>query len=534
MNLSPIGLRSGVVALVATGSVLAVVGWFVSNRDSAPSKPGSVREGSVAAETPAIKEQVATFCGHCHVTPPPDSFPRSAWNVEVAQGYGFYGSSGLTLAVPNQAEVVDYYETNAPDQWPRWTHPEGETPSPIAFERLPFGHPRSPVSPAASNIRFVNLSDNKTLDVLVCDMRHGLLISYQPARPDSAPRVLCDMLHNPAHAEVVDLDGDGRKDILVADLGSFGPSDKTLGSVVWLRGTADGGFTPMPLAWGLGRVADVQAADFDGDGDLDLIAAVFGWHAVGEVLYLENRTVDYAKPVFIPRRIDARHGSIHVPIADLNGDGRPDFVALLSQEHESIVAFLNQGGGKFTPQTLYRAPHPAFGSSGIELVDLDRDGDLDILYTNGDVLDGKPILRPDHGVRWLENRGGLIFTDHHLTSLPGASRAKAADMDGDGDLDIVATSFLPGDFYRPLRNGMGLDSLILLEQTLPGQFVRHPLETARNDHASLDLGDFDGDGKVDIATGLFESVAFDTATEPKRSDSRGEWMVLLRNLGRPR
>src|SRR5439155_3141903 len=151
----------------------------------------------------------------------------------------------------------------------------------------------------------------------------------------------------PAHAEVIDLDGDGNLDLIVACLGSFEPTDSRTGSVVWLRGSADGAFTAIPLLEGLGRVADVQAADFNRDGKLDLVVAVFGWRKTGEVLYLENRTTDWSRPEFVPTPIDDRHGAIHVPVVDLNRDGRPDFVALISQEHETVVAYVNQGDGTF-------------------------------------------------------------------------------------------------------------------------------------------------------------------------------------------
>ena len=125
----------------------------------------------------------------------------------------------------------------------------------------------------------------------------------------------------------MDLDGDGIPDIIVACLGSFSPTDAPFGSVVWLRGAADGSFTPITLLAGVGRVADVQAADFNGDGKLDLIAGVFGWRNTGEIVYLENRTTDWTRPQFVPHVVDNRHGTIHVPVCDLNGDGRPDFVA---------------------------------------------------------------------------------------------------------------------------------------------------------------------------------------------------------------
>ena len=69
-----------------------------------------------------------------------------------------------------------------------------------------------------------------------------------------------------------------------------------------------------------------------------------------------------------------------------NRDGKPDFVAAITQEHETVVAFLNEGGGRFRKETIYTAPHPAFGINGMQLVDLDGDGDLDVLLTNGDAL----------------------------------------------------------------------------------------------------------------------------------------------------
>ena len=112
--------------------------------------------------------------------------------------------------------------------------------------------------------------------MLACDLHAGLVMALRPYDPSPAWQVL-GKVPNPAHAEVVDLDGDGVKDVLVAYLGSSEPTDRRTGSVVWLRGGPDGRFTPVTLLEGVGRVADVQAADFRGDGKLDLVVAVFGW-----------------------------------------------------------------------------------------------------------------------------------------------------------------------------------------------------------------------------------------------------------------
>ncbi|MET0551883.1 MAG: VCBS repeat-containing protein, partial [Vicinamibacteria bacterium] len=297
---------------------------------------------------------------------------------------------------------------------------------------------------------------------------------------------------------VVDLDRDGRLDLLVADLGAPAPSDDTKGSVQWLRAKADRTYEAIPLATALPRTADAQPGDFDGDGDLDVVVAAFGWRKAGGILLLENRTTDWAKPAFVARTLDERTGAIHVPVTDLDGDGKLDFVALLSQHHETVVAFLGDGKGGFRRQTIDAAPHPAWGSSGIQLVDLDGDRDQDVLVTNGDMLDDYQ-LKPYHGIRWLENKGGFPFVAHDVAAMPGVIRAQAADLDGDGDLDIVAGSLVQTSTPSGPAKSPDAPSLVWLEQTASGVFARHTLERGAQ-HLSLDLGDLDGDGRVDIVT----------------------------------
>ena len=259
-----------------------------------------------------------------------------------------------------------------------------------------------------------------------------------------------------------------------------------------------------------------------------LLPSSDGWKPGGSCCW-KTAPTDASRPVFVPSTIDPRHGAIHVPVADLNSDGRPDFVALFSQEHETVVAFLNAGDHRFRPEVIYAAGHPAFGSSGIQLVDLDGDGDQDVLLTNGDSMDSQ-LLRPYHGVQWLENQGAYPFLCHRLTSLYGVHRAVADDLDKDGDLDIVAVCFLPGNYYRSLCRERGLDAVIVLEQTAPGQFIRHPLEAVTCDHPTCDLGDFDADGKVDLVTGNLLIEGWGT---PVKNQPDADWVIVRKNLGRP-
>jgi hypothetical protein len=482
-----------VAVAVAAGATFLIAFGAYSVMSGAGGRRGPAAEAS--------EEQVRRGCAACHLYPPPDSFPVGAWPAEVERGYRFAREAGTADALPPMDSVVRFYQRRAPERLPIILPDDAPGPPPVAFHSAGYYVPAEQTEPAVSNVNLVHLFDDRRLDILVCDMRDGWVSVLRPFESDPSPRVLGKVAH-PAHAEVVDLDGDGIKDVVVADLGSFFPTNDRVGKVVLLKGRAYGTFTPITLLEGVGRVADVQAADFNGDGKTDLVVAAFGWQTTGEVIYLENQTTDWSHPVFVPHVLDDRHGAIHVPVADLNGDGRPDFVALISQEHETIVAFLNDGDGRFHKETIYTGPHPAYGSSGIQLVDMNGDGKLDVLYTNGDGMDSS-LLKPYHSVQWLENRGSYPFVHHPLTQMYGVYRAVAADLDGDGLPDVVAVSCIPEAMYGDVPRQYGLDSVVLLKQTSRGRFTRYALEKGACDHVTCAVGDLNGVGKNDLVIGNF-------------------------------
>jgi hypothetical protein len=490
------------LAVLAAGTTAAAAYVYFGRPADSREAPAPTHPEEAAA-TPA---QIEDYCSKCHAYPPADSFPRSAWKEEVEKAYKLIAQSNLhgkrlEGKAPPMEQVVRYYEERAPLELPPAAITRATGPLPLRLGRTDYPVLPRAAEPAVANVNLVHLFDERRLDVLACDMRNGLVMALRPYEPRPAWQVL-GAVPNPCHTEVIDLDGDGVKDILVANLGSMEPADHHDGSVVWLRGNRDGSFTPITLLSAVGRVADVQAADFRGVGKLDLVVAEFGWFRTGRVLYLENQTTDWSHPVFEPRVLDDRHGAIHVPVADLDGDGKPDFVALISQEHETIVAFLNDGQGNFRKETIYTGPHPAYGSSGIQLVDMNGDGKLDVLYTNGDTMDPPYLLKPYHGIQWLENQGRFPFVHHPIAPMYGVHRAVAADFRGTGRPDIVAVSYLPPDRF-PSRAPLGLDAVIYLEQTEPGRFARHSLETVTCDHTTCAVGDIFGSGRIDLVTGNF-------------------------------
>jgi len=507
----------GIAILLALIAIVAIIAaksrWGDSERPLDPTKEGQaernpfvIPQGSKQAVVVGVDDlaaRVKDLCSTCHVLPTPDVEPKGLWPGKIREMYQYMQGPRPVPAsrMPPIDDVIDYWTFRAPEYLPVPEDAMGAPPSTLVFERHMIALDVIPGPPSISSVRFVQLADDGPAQLLVCDMRHGLVVLWTPSHLGDAAKVIGRVAH-PSHTHVVDLDGDGLRDILVANLGDYWPVDTTEGSVVWLRNGGEGQSETVVLMEGFGRVNEIRTADFDGDGDLDLVVADFGNLTTGRILYLENMTEDYSQPDFAAISLDERAGTSDVPVVDLNGDGHPDFIALQSQEKEHVIAFMNRGSGNFRPEMLYKAPHPRWGSTGIRLIDLDGDDDVDVLLNHGDSVQIPPIPRPYHGFGWLENQGSFPFAYHRLAHLPGAHTSMPADLDGDGDLDLVSSVFIPV-FDPDWPNAEILDTVVWLQQTSPGQYERYSLETSTPFHPCGDLGDYDGDGDIDIVLGNF-------------------------------
>lgn len=463
-----------------------------------------------SAEAPLIaidadtERRITAFCSACHAMPVAASFARDAWHHEVMRGYQFYATSGRTdLDAPAPYLTIAYFRSKASETVVLPTQTDDDSPSQITFRpvRAPLDK-SAPVPPAVAHLKWLPQTTTQTGTLVQCDMQSGVINAID-LRTTTASRHANERVGFPCHAEPCDLNLDGHLDLVIADLGSFLPDDHQRGRVIWMRGGADGNWTAETLAENLGRVADVRPIDLDLDGDLDLVVGEFGWHSTGGILVLSNQSSEQqsqvkAPPVFQIERIDSRPGTIHVPCADLDHDGRPDIVALLSQEHERVELFLNRADQPWQARTLWAAPDPAFGMSGLELVDFDLDGDLDVLFTNGDTFDSM-TLKPSHGIQWLRNDGDLKFVYQRIANMSGVYSVRAGDFDRDGDLDVIASAWMPGKIKGDETFSGSHAVLVLFEQTAPMKFDRRTLQRGHPSLATIEVGDFDRDGDLDFA-----------------------------------
>jgi hypothetical protein len=497
-------LRRALVAGVVAGPVLAL-GWFLARDPSSSKSPGGAPPAPAPSSLPSpprpaassgVEALVEARCSGCHPPVHPGVLAKDDW----ARTMNYMRvvlrlKAGLTLPEEEWDRIYGFYRRRSPDALPRLGPDPAE--SPIRFERQSIGRPPGDVSRIA-NVQVVDLFGEGRPGLLVCDAEAGDVIFLRRSQEGLWEETVLAHTGPAAHAEVFDYHGDGHLDIVVAVLGSTKPTDDKCGKVVLLLNDGHGGFKAKTILEGVGRVADVRHADFNGDGLVDFVVAVFGQLKEGRIGWLEHRPGDR----FVFHTILEKPGAIHVPVADLNGDGAPDFVALLSQDTEEIIAFINDGKGDFEAHSIFRAGTPVYGSSGIQLVDLNGDGQLDILYTNGDAFDlPKPDyttpLRPYHGIQWLENRGGLNFVYHDIMRFYGSYAAAVGDLNGDGHPDIVLVSVY-NDWEDPTRA-----SIIWLENDGHQHFTPHLVDRTPTELATVALGDFEGRGRLDIVAGSY-------------------------------
>lgn len=268
------------------------------------------------------------------------------------------------------------------------------------------------------------------------------------------------------------LNDDEHLDILVASAGD--------GAVSWFRndGQSPPEFTRHIITTQAAGARSVFAADINGNELPDVISAS-----------ADNNTIAWypndggLNPAFPVRHVitDQAPGASSVFAADINGDGLTDIVAGIRLNNE-VAWFQNNGGSTptFTKRTL------STSQSRVEFVaaaDLNNDGALDIISaaTTADK------------VSWFVNNGGQNPTFTELAvdeSIVAPVSIAVGDVDQDGHIDIAVTSSLEDRTYWYRNDGASIPS-----------FSRTALSEGRVRSRTVDIADIDGDGDPDIIAG---------------------------------
>ncbi len=441
---------------------------------------------------PQPHDRVRAVCSGCHLFPAPDLLPRSVWRAQIEHMALLADSlpAGSTVFDFDVEGFIAWYESRAPKRLPMERAITRVEATPLRFDRrsIRLGDASGPGVATVGRVG---------PHLAVPNMALGSIHLLSPA---TGPRLIGQAGH-PARVSAGDLDGNGLDDLVIADLGDMMPTDDPTGRVLIALQLQVDEYELRTLVHGIGRVADVRPLDLDLDGDLDLVVAAFGYLNEGGVYVLWNESGADALN-FRPERVTDRTGAVSViPVDDLQPGTGPGFVVAFAQEHEMVSLFLPRDSAGYEERVLYQAPHPAWGTSNLAPADLDGDGDVDFLLSNGDTLDDGVAFKPYHGVTWLENRGAEGFREHPIGRLYGAHAAEAGDLDGDGDLDVVASGFLPQVELPVPPGAIRLDSVVWFERD-GDLWIPWEIESGHPRHTGVTLVDLDEDGRLDVVAAI--------------------------------
>jgi hypothetical protein len=413
---------------------------------------------------------------------------------------GVFGSTPLTLG---DASVTDYpYSVTAADFDGDGdfdlasANAFGHTltvffqESPGVFGSIPLSLGGIGVTTRPVCVVGADIDGDGDLDLASANWRsHTLTIFFQtsPGVFGSTPLSLGDpsVLSYPSSVIAADLDGDGDLDLASANDGSraltifFQESPGVFGVTPLSLGAQSETFDPL----------SVTAADLDADGDLDLATANYLRHTI-TVFFQESPGVFGATPLSLGDTNTS--GTFSSPTcviaADLDGDGGLDLVSA-NEEGDTLNVFFQSSPGVFGSTPLLLATEggpipPECVASG----DLDGDGDLDLVSANG------AIYGDTLNVFFQESPGvfgstPLSLGNASVTNVP--TSVTAADLDGDGDLDLASANW-------------GSNTLTVFFQTGPGVYGPTPLSlataSATNGPVSVAAADLDGDGDLDLVS----------------------------------
>ena len=271
------------------------------------------------------------------------------------------------------------------------------------------------------------------------------------------------------YAADIDLDGD--MDVI----GASYSSDK----VVWFENNGSESFTSHTVTTAADGAASVYVEDVDSDGDMDILSASIN---DDEIAWYENN----GSESFTMRTITTgANGANTVFAIDVDSDGDMDVLSSSSYD-DKIAWYENNGSQGFTARTISTTADGAFD---LYALDFDQDGDVDVLSAS----------LYDHEITLYENNGSQTFAAYVIaTAVNGTRSVYAGDMDNDGDTDIIATALNDDRVIVYTNETSGLAT---------ASFVASTISTTANGARSVFAADMDNDGDIDIVSASQEDDA---------------------------
>jgi hypothetical protein len=436
-------------------------------------------------------------CSSCHKFPDPSLLDKKTWNDQVLMDMSyrlgmrnkFEQAAKITeeqfqtavamniypdtpaMSVEDWQAIVDYYVTNAPEN----PLPQ-KAKSPISSQTYNF-QKEDFLSPSLQQGRVTSITVHPSKSEAWIGMNtNETFIVNSKLEVNSVFRTPSPNV-NTAFIQ-------GKTYLL--SIGKILPNDEKVGDLYSVNSQNK----LVKLVDGLKRPVDMQVADFNGDGTIDYLICEYGYQA-GQLVWVDGKSKER-------HLLKSQPGSRNVIIKDYSKDGKPDILVLMAEANEGVSLFINKGNGLFVEKQLLQFD-AVWGSSYMEVADLNKDGIDDIIISNGDNADNTIIKKAYHGVHVFLNDQNNNFKEAFFYPAYGATKTLARDFDADGDIDLAMIAFFS-------ENDKGKNESFLYFQNqgkLQFQVTNLNLpDDAR--YMSMDAGDFDKDGDIDLLLGNFQ------------------------------
>lgn len=467
--------------------ILLISSFLVScNSDSttenapyAPPEPSGL-SGKILAET---------HCGSCHAFTEPALLPKDVWEKSVLPEMGYrlgHGGYLKKMSAYDADEILAVINAGVYPEQPLIADEDWQKIVNYYIENAPDALEKTPVRATQKLDNFIILPNTITDDVIMTTqydyVRNTLFIGSGSNMNKTLSVATGEPIFSNVGASaspVVSKKNHPKYGEVSLEIGIMDPSDLSKGKLKAGKKT---------LLENLHRPVDFVLADINEDGTDDFVIANFG-NLAGNVSWYDGNTLAETTLLNEP-------GARVIHLLDFDKDGKKDLVILMTQGREGVVFLKNMGKGKYKAERLLDFP-PVYGSSYVDVLDFDKDGDYDIIYSNGDNADYSPIAKPYHGVRIFKNNGKNKFSESYFYAINGASKVLVADFDNDGDNDMGVISYFP--------NRSQNEGFMYFEQTSNLKFIVKTKTGVSNEKwLTLDYGDFNQDGYLDFVLGSYK------------------------------